>query len=517
MPHRISLLLSALVLAPAAAHAQLVLTHSAYVLGADDAPVDGPLTVTFSLHDAATGGAQVWTSGGCSVTAARGYYAVTLGDGCGSGLTNVQLPATAPRWLETKIGLVTLEPRQLVAVQAAASLAADALKLGGALPAAFARVDAASTFTVAPSFAPASGAPFSVGGPTKVANLNADLLDGLDSAALARLDAASTFAAAPSFAPASGAPFSVGSSTKVTNLNADLLDGLDAAALVQTSGAQTVTGAKTFQNGGSSAVLNGGSLALTNGSVSISNGATGQGAVRVTSGQIAIEQATSEGDTRIYADYAPHFSWGIFHENVPNYLHFTKQGTTGVKTWTETGPNGSGGTTTSSTTSMFQFDLNTGDATFAGAMNAKYEGFEAWPNAAFSKAAGNWQKLTFDKINFNTLGSAYSTATSTFTAPRAGFWRCHLGGYSATGTSSADARYALGFNVSRGGGAWGNEGFSGGNYSSSDSPLTTHTQVMQLGVGDKVEAWMFSAIAASLPAGPGGGHTVRFGCEFAGR
>ncbi len=49
------------------------------------------------------------------------------------------------------------------------------------------------------------------------------------------------------FSPASGAPFTVGGTTKVTNLNSDLLDGLDSAAFLQKSGG-TMTGAFGIAN-----------------------------------------------------------------------------------------------------------------------------------------------------------------------------------------------------------------------------------------------------------------------------
>src|SRR5262249_49618368 len=59
------------------------------------------------------------------------------------------------------------------------------------------------------------------------------------------IGAAKTFTAAPAFT-AAGAPFSVTSTTLVSNLNADLLDGLNSSSFVQIAGAQTIAGAKTF-------------------------------------------------------------------------------------------------------------------------------------------------------------------------------------------------------------------------------------------------------------------------------
>ena len=44
---------------------------------------------------------------------------------------------------------------------------------------------------------------------------------------------------------------------------------------------------------------------------------------------IAIQQATSEGDTIIFADYEPHVEWGISAENNANEIHFTAGSATG--------------------------------------------------------------------------------------------------------------------------------------------------------------------------------------------
>jgi hypothetical protein len=56
-----------------------------------------------------------------------------------------------------------------------------------------------------------------------------------------------TFNGTVNFNPASGPPFSVGSANKVLNLNADLLDGLDSAAFVLKAG-DTMTGNLTLAN-----------------------------------------------------------------------------------------------------------------------------------------------------------------------------------------------------------------------------------------------------------------------------
>src|SRR5207302_624702 len=112
----------------------------------------------------------------------------------------------------------------------------NASLLGGVGAAQLARVDTSSTFAVAPSFGATTGAPFAVSSTTKVTNLNADTLDGVDSTSFARTDTTNTFAAAQTFSAQAAfnaapgtAPFTVASSTKVANLNAETLNGISPA------------------------------------------------------------------------------------------------------------------------------------------------------------------------------------------------------------------------------------------------------------------------------------------------
>jgi hypothetical protein len=66
--------------------------------------------------------------------------------------------------------------------------------------------------------------------------------------------AAPTFTGTVAFNPPSGAPFTVGSATKVTNLNADFLDGLDSTAFVRKTG-DTMTGKLTVAGPGGTATF----------------------------------------------------------------------------------------------------------------------------------------------------------------------------------------------------------------------------------------------------------------------
>jgi len=88
--------------------------------------------------------------------------------------------------------------------------------------------------------------------------------------------------------------------------------------------------------------------------------------MKVTGGQIAIQQQTSEGNTRIFADFPPYHSWGIYHDNPNNDLLFTRRDGLGFQQFSEAGP---GGTTT--TTEVASISLDEGNARFYGTVNAR--------------------------------------------------------------------------------------------------------------------------------------------------
>ena len=106
-------------------------------------------------------------------------------------------------------------------------------------------------------------------------------------------------------------------------------------------------------------IMAGGSSAIT-GNLAVSGVAT-MLRHEVTAGQIAIRQVSPEGNTRIFADYSTAHSWGIYHENGPNRIHFTRQDGAGFQQWTEAGPDA-----TTTTTSVASVDLADGSARFYG-------------------------------------------------------------------------------------------------------------------------------------------------------
>jgi hypothetical protein len=76
--------------------------------------------------------------------------------------------------------------------------------------------------------------------------LSGTLADSQLSGNVPRLDASQTFTGTQNFNPASGPPFTVGSSTVVANLNADLLDGLDSSDFWKPTGNAGTTAGPHF-------------------------------------------------------------------------------------------------------------------------------------------------------------------------------------------------------------------------------------------------------------------------------
>ena len=118
-----------------------------------------------------------------------------------------------------------------------------------------------------------------------------------------------------------------------------------------------------FVNGGSATVSNNVTIG---GSFQSSVAPATAGVLKVTGGQIAIQQQTSEGNTRIFADFPPYHSWGIYHKNDTNDILFTRRDGSGFFSFSEAGP---GGTTTSVV--VAEISLDEGNARFYGTVNAR--------------------------------------------------------------------------------------------------------------------------------------------------
>jgi hypothetical protein len=140
-------------------------------LGDSGSPANGLYDLQFSAFNVGSGGSAVaGPITNTSVTVSNGLFTVMLDFG-GNVFTG------AVQWLQIAVrtnsaaAYTPLSPRQQLTPTPYA-ITAENLQAG-----------ASPIFTGTPSFNPASGPPFNVGSSVKVPNLNADLLDGLDSTA----------------------------------------------------------------------------------------------------------------------------------------------------------------------------------------------------------------------------------------------------------------------------------------------------------------------------------------------
>lgn len=212
------LLLAAMSLATFAtfAQAQTAFTYQG-LLTNNNQNASGLYDLRFRLYDAALGGNQVGsTLCADNVQVTGGRFSVSLDFGAVFGGTRyLEIDARQDSGLNcaSPAGFVTLGPRTTVTSSPRAiysNAAGNADTLGGLSPSFF----------------------------TDAANLTGTLSDSRLSTNVPRLNTASTFSAIPAFnggTTGSTAPFTVDSSFKVTNLNADLLDGLDSAAFAPVS------------------------------------------------------------------------------------------------------------------------------------------------------------------------------------------------------------------------------------------------------------------------------------------
>lgn len=134
---RLPVLLAAPLLATAAQAAPIVVTHAGRLLDSNDRPVTSTgLTGTFRVFEAlnppSVSELSEWDSGTCTFDVRDGYYAVTLGETCGTNLTTDLFAGGEPRYLEVSIGGTVLRPRMRLGTIPTAGLASDALALGGA-------------------------------------------------------------------------------------------------------------------------------------------------------------------------------------------------------------------------------------------------------------------------------------------------------------------------------------------------------------------------------------------------
>lgn len=138
----------------------------------------------------------------------------------------------------------------------------------------------------------------------------------------------------------------------------------------------------------------------------------------------------------------------------------------------------------------------------------KYFGFSYYAQN-YSTKGGSWQYIICDKIDYNTFNlDSYNTKNGEFTVPYSGFYRFSSNGYIATGSNRND-RVAVGVSIN---GKL--KSFSGGQFSSLDSPGPQFSFVVKLKKGDKVKLTTFVAINAIFGAASSVGHEWWFQGEF---
>jgi len=146
-----------------------------------------------------------------------------------------------------------------------------------------------------------------------------------------------------------------------------------------------------------------------------------------------------------------------------------------------------------------------------GVALSNYEGFSYYVSGLMV-SAGAWEDLIINTEDYNTFTTEpYNQSQGTFTAPRTGYYRFTLTGYSTTHLTNDGDRYAFGIKIN---GAL--KSFAGGNYSTFDTPLSTYSAVVHLTAGDVVKPAIFSSIVVTLGAG-GTGHAFWFQGEFVGK
>ena len=146
-----------------------------------------------------------------------------------------------------------------------------------------------------------------------------------------------------------------------------------------------------------------------------------------------------------------------------------------------------------------------------GVALSNFEGF-SYKVSELNVVAGSWETLVIPTLDYNTFsGTPYNTTTGAFTAPRTGYYRFSIFGYTTTPMTAAGDRYAYGININNS-----LKSFAGGNYSTFDTPLTSYSAVVYLTSNDIVKPAIFSSIVVSL-GGTADGHAFWFQGEFVGK
>ncbi len=223
----------------------------------NSSPVNGSVDLDFSLWNdptAANPGNQIGSVQSiAAVSVSSGLFTVQLN---GGGEFSASAFTGEQRWLQISVNGATLSPRQELTAAPNALFALNtttATNANNATNATLLNGQPASFYQNATNIDSGTLADARLSG-------NVALLGGTQT-----FTGIKTFSIKPSFT-AAGTPFTVSNSTLVTNLNADLLDGLNSTVFAQLAAAQTWTGTNTFSNAANSFTGNGAGLTGLNAS-----------------------------------------------------------------------------------------------------------------------------------------------------------------------------------------------------------------------------------------------------------
>lgn len=370
------------------------------------APRSGTAPVVFRLYDGESGGSHFWSS----------EVPVSFGAGAFAAAVSVDdaLLRTHPNaWLSLEVDGVE-SARTVVGRVPYAAHADNAAMLGGVPAAQFVQVtdtDRIPWSALQSASMPARVRDGYTGGdgitvsPTEIAVNTTRISDLARGAAYDTVGELTTALGTTYIKPdgsgnagvsgtfSAGAFSSTGAGTfaSLANNNASFqvtASGMLTAAGLTTGGALSAASGSVTGAFGAGSLTTGGTLTAAGmvlSAGSLRSSVTNAPLIDTRAGQTVIQQTVAEADTRLYADYGSAGSWGIYHDNPDNQIHFTRQGGTGLEQWAEAVP----GNPTSTTTSVARISLADGSAAFNGHVAGGGTLYGIWHDAPTGQVSTN--------------------------------------------------------------------------------------------------------------------------------